>query len=214
METKKLYEDDPYLKEFDAKVLEVQGNKVVLDRTCFFARGGGQVSDKGEINGIKVVDVFEEDGKIYHVLEKEASFKIGDSVHGKIDWERRYRIMRLHSAAHLVYFVMQKIFPGCKNASPGLIDEEKDRTDYFLPRKPTPEELNAIEMEVNKLIEMDLEIKRWKEDDKLFWKVEPFPEMLCCGTHVRRTSEIGKVAIKIGKKPGKGKERIEITLVD
>ena len=212
--TEKLYESDAYLKEFDAKVLEIIGDKIVLDKTCFFARAGGQVADTGEINGTKVVDVFEEDSKIYHVLEREPDFKVGDLVHGKIDWERRYRIMKLHSAAHLVYFLMEKLFPGCKPASAGLIDDKKARTDYFLPRKPTPEEMKAIEERVNKIIEMDLEIKRWKEGDKLFWKVDLFPEMLCCGTHVKRTSEIGKIAVKVGKKPGKGKERIEITLVE
>ena len=74
--TRKLYYEDVYMKEFDAKVIEINEKNVVLDQTCFYPRGGGQVGDTGEINGIRVVDTIKEDDKIIHVLEKEPDFKI------------------------------------------------------------------------------------------------------------------------------------------
>ena len=77
-----------------------------MDQTCFYARGGGQAADTGEIQGLRVVDVeSDEASDIVHVLENDAPFRTGDRVHGRIDWDRRYRIMRLHSAAHIVYYV-------------------------------------------------------------------------------------------------------------
>ena len=95
--TRKLYWEDPYQVEFDAVVLKIDGNRVILDKTCFFPKGGGQVGDIGEINGVKVVDTQKDETyTATHILEKEPPFKVGDLVHGKIDWERRYKIMKLH----------------------------------------------------------------------------------------------------------------------
>jgi len=85
-----LFYKDPYLKETDAIIVDIKDNIVWLDRTIFFAEKGGQVSDQGWINDIKVIDVKPED--YGHILEKPAPFKVGEKVHLKLDWERRYRI--------------------------------------------------------------------------------------------------------------------------
>lgn len=232
--TRKLYYEDPYMKEFDAKVLEINENKVVLDKTCFYPFGGGQVGDTGEINGIKVINtekeveriirVEEKEGfkeekpigsKIIHILEREPDFKVGDVVHGKIDWNRRYRIMRLHSAAHFTYYVVREVFGELKIKG-SYVDDKKDRLDFEHEGRLDPEKLKEAESRVNELLAKNLEIKRYKDSknhELLCWKTESLPMMHCGGTHPKNTKEIGRVRLK-RKNPGKGLERIETYLVE
>lgn len=223
--TKKLYDKDSYMKEFDAKVVEIEGKKVVLNQTCFYPEGGGQVGDIGKINGVGVLDTQKEiekiitingkekpiGSKIIHTLEKEPYFKVGDTVHGKIDWERRYRIMRLHSASHFTYYVALKTLdnPEVKGS---YVDDVKDRTDFVLDERIDPEKLKRIEEEVNGILSKNIKIKRYRDSNNpilLCWESEDLPMMHCGGTHVKNTSEIGKIKLK-RKNPGKGLERIEI----
>lgn len=214
--TKRLYWQDPYRKDFDAKVVAIEGNEVVLDQTFFYPQGGGQVSDTGTLDSVRVIQVVDrEESGITHILEKPPERKIGDTVHGVIDWDKRYRTMRLHSASHLLYYVMQEVFQGVKPASSGLVDEKKDRTDYLFETSIDQEKLKEVERRVNSIMKEGREIKAWNDASqggKRLWKLEPFPVMMCGGTHVRNTKEIGEVAISRGKKPGRGKERIEIEL--
>ena len=213
--TKKLFWENPYQVEFNATVTKVIGDGVVLDATCFYPRGGGQVGDTGYINGIRVVDTQAgEETDIVHILETKPSFSAGALVHGKIDWERRYKIMRLHSAAHIVYYLMQEVFgKDCKPASSGLLDEEKERSDYLFEEKLDKEKLKVVEEGANQIIKKGYEIKTWTENGRRYWKLELFPTMQCGGTHVKNSSEIGKIKVKRGKKPGRGRERIEIYLL-
>jgi alanyl-tRNA synthetase len=216
-QTKRSYWVDPYRSEFDARVVNIVGNEVVLDQTFFYPRGGGQVSDTGVIDSIRVTEVLDrDDGTIAHILEKPLPSRIGDFVHGKIDWEKRYRTMRLHSASHILYYVMQQVFGGeAKPASSGLVDEKKDRTDYLFDASLDREKLREAERKINEITGEEREIKTWNDvsqGGKRMWKLEPFPVMMCGGTHVRNTKEIGEIEVLRGKKPGRGKERIEITL--
>jgi len=214
--TKRMFWEDPYAREFDATVLKADANKVVLDQTCFYPRGGGQTADLGQIQGVRVVGVEKDDASdIIHVLEKDVSFKVGEKVHGAIDWDRRHRIMKLHSTAHIVYYVMQQVFgENCKPASSGLLDDQKERTDYWFTEKVDQEKLKKVEEEANKIIQEGRVIATWTDQDgeSRFWKMDPFPVMACAGTHVKNSREIGRVSVQRGKKPGKGKERIEISL--
>lgn len=214
--TKKLYWETPYQKEFDAIVDRIDANKVILNQTCFYPKGGGQVGDTGELNGIRVVDTIKNDAdEVIHILEKDPGLRPGDMVHGKIDWERRHKIMKLHSAAHIVYNFMQQVYPGVKVASSGIVDDRKDKQDYMLPEGWDKEKLTIVEKYANDFIVADKEIKNWTDTDSIrHWLVEGMPEMRCGGTHVRNTSEIGRIAVKRGKKPGAGKERIEISLAE
>jgi Ser-tRNA(Ala) deacylase AlaX len=213
--TKRLYWQDPYRKEFDAKILAVEGNEVILDQTCFYPQGGGQVSDTGVMDSTRVVQVVDKDNSgIAHALEKPLQRKVGDTVHGVIDWDKRYRTMRLHSASHLLYYVMQEVFQGVKPASSGLVDEKKDRTDYLFDVSIDQQKLKEVERRVNSIIKEGREVKTWNDPSqggKRMWRLEPFAVMMCGGTHVRNTKEIGEVSVSKGKKPGRGKERIEIT---
>jgi len=215
MMTRKLFWEDPYQKEFDAKVLEINGNQVILEQTCFYAKGGGQIGDTGELNGIKIIDTIkDEEEKIFHILEREPDFKIGDTVHGRIDWERRYRIMRLHSAAHIVYqFMVQTYGESCKPSTSGIVDENKDRLDYSFQQPMDREKLKTVDQMANQFIESGKEIKWWTDENgRRHWLTERIPEMFCGGTHVKNAKEIGKIIVRRGDKPGAGKERIETLL--
>ena len=214
MGTVRLYWLDPYTHRFKARVESISGRDVVLDGTYFYPQGGGQIYDTGTIAGIRVVSVRRESDLILHTLESEPTFTVGSEVECVIDWDRRYRIMRLHSAAHLLYYAMQEEFGGeCRPASPGLTDETKSREDYLFREKPDPQRLQKVEERVNELIRARLTIYTWSEGETRYWKIDPYPPMLCGGTHPKNTSEIGGVKVSRGKKPGAGKERIEITLI-
>ena len=125
-----LYYFDAYLKEFEAEVLEVDGKYIVLDKTAFYATGGGQPCDTGKIiskEEYNVVSVGKVDGKISHEVDKEG-LKTGDRVKGVIDWDRRYKLMRMHTAAHIISSLIH-------NKTGALItgnqlDTDKTRVDY------------------------------------------------------------------------------------
>jgi len=214
MGTLRLYWLDPYIYRFKARVESIFGRDVVLDGTYFYPQGGGQIYDTGTISDIKVVGVRREGDLILHTLESEPTFTVGSEVECLLDWDRRYRIMRLHSAAHLLYYAMQEEFGGeCRPASPGLTDDKKSREDYLFKEKLDLQRLQRVEERVNELIKAGFEIRTWTEGEKRYWKIDPYPAMLCGGTHPKNTSEIGGVKVSRGKKPGAGKERIEITLL-
>ena len=108
--TQRLY-DDGHIKEFDALVCECNarenGFETILDKTAFFPNGGGQLADSGTLNGFKVVDVNEVDGKIIHLTECE--FNVGDIVHGVIDWDIRFSRMQNHTGEYIVCGVAHKL---------------------------------------------------------------------------------------------------------
>lgn len=162
------------------------------------------------------MDTRKTDDEVVHILERGSPFSPGQRVKGGIDWERRYRIMRLHSAAHLVFYAMKEVFgEGCKPASSGLLDDKKDRSDYLFESPIDRAKLAEVEERVNSLIASALPITHVATEEdphRLLWKIEPYEPLACGGTHVRNTAEIGRVKVERGKKPGKGKERIEISL--
>jgi len=218
MRTDVLFWKDSYQKEFEARVISSNGREVVLDRTCFFPQGGGQVGDTGFLNDTRVVDTRKDaEYSITHFLEIESAFKEGETVKGRIDWERRYRIMKLHSAAHVVYYLMIDVFgENCKLASSGIVNERKDITDY-LTESFDRERLAVVERRANELIGSGREIRTWSDESKpnyRYWEIDGFPKMPCGGTHPKRLGEIGEITVARGKKPGAGKERIEILLKD
>jgi alanyl-tRNA synthetase len=210
-----LYFDDPYKKEFETIVMKVDGNNVELQDTWFFPQGGGQTGDCGTIGNASVVNVIAENGRIVHLLAQPPEFKVGDRVACSIDWEKRYRKMRLHSASHIVYYLMREVFgPECGIASSGLLDELKERSDYTFSVPLDKAKLKEVEDKANALIEEGREIRAYRDPenpDLLHWEMDG-RKMQCCGTHPRNAKEIGRISIGRGKKPGKGRERIEISL--
>ena len=251
METERLYWKDPYLKEFDATVVRVlpEIGAFSLDKTLFFPEGGGQVSDLGTVNGVPLAHVSknrDDEKEILHFVGPEAigKFSAGQQVRGVLDWEKRYRTMRLHSAAHIVFFLFRRFDVACL-ASSGKVDWEKDRGDYDFSegKELTPEVLEQITVEANRVASLGLPIKVWFEESsgheynpwtgdktdtpaglRKKWQLQ-IPKddpslagldeiMECGGTHVRNTSEIGKVRVAKGKAPGRGLKRVEIFLQD
>lgn len=210
-----LYFDDPYIKEFSSKVVSVDGTNVVLEETYFFPQGGGQTGDSGTISGARVVNVIAQNDSILHIIEAVPSLKPGDVVVCVVDWEKRYRKMRLHSASHLAYYLMREVFgDACTIASSGLLDENKERSDYLFNGPLDKAKLKEVEDKANALIAEGRDIKTYRDPanpDMLCWEMGSW-KMQCCGTHPKNTKEIGRIALAKGKKPGKGRERIEISL--
>jgi alanyl-tRNA synthetase len=208
--TEKLFYKDPYLKEFKATVTGIDGKKVTLDRTAFFPFSGGQASDTGEIGKCKVMDTVYEEKEIVHVLET-CLIHTEEEVECGIDWDRRYTIMKLHSAAHLVYeFFVRKY--GKQKVIGSNITESKGRID-FDTNFNVGTGLENLEKEVNGFISDGHEIKTYEDSEKEGFRVWECGNMKmpCGGTHVKNTSEIGKICLK-RKNLGAGKERIEVGL--
>jgi len=129
--TKKLFWDDAYIKEFDAKVISIDGNQLVLDQTAFHPRGGGLVGDIGILGNGKVLDTVKgSEDSIVHLVESAVGLSIGSSVHGNIDWDRRYRIMRMHTSAHLLSAIFNKETGALITGN--QIEPDKSRIDFSL----------------------------------------------------------------------------------
>jgi alanyl-tRNA synthetase len=211
-DTVKLYNDDPYLATFRAKVLGIDGNEVELDRTAFYPEGGGQAGDTGHIGGDRVADTQISKGRITHILEVPPAFSVGEEVEGEVDWERRYRIMRLHSAAHIMeHFLWERL--GNIGRLGSHVDERKDRADYAYEGRLPAEGLKKVEEDTNRFLAEGHEILILSDPERpgiRIWKCGPI-EMLCGGTHVRNTGEIGAVRLR-RKNPGRGVERVETSL--
>jgi len=232
--TEKIFWQDQYLKEFEGRVIEIRGKEVILDRTVFYARSGGQPGDTGEINGIKVVDTYYDDkGNIVHLLEKEPNFKVGDIVKGKIDWERRYKLMRLHTALHILSAVLNNMFGNVKITG-SQIYEDRARIDFDLD-KLDDELVKNIEEKANEIVNKDLpvytkfiskeelenmpQLKRLM-DEKRYEKynilrivgIGDIDVQLDGGTHVRSTKEVGKIKIIGRENKGKNNKRLIITI--
>jgi len=210
----KLFWQDPYMKECKAVVKWLDGRSLTLDKTILFAFSGGQASDKGSIGGIPIVEDAESINDIVYVLESDPTFKEGDEVDVVLDWEHRYRIMRLHTAAHIVFEIFRGL-AGNKKIIGSNITVEKARIDFEMS-EPVSEFLEQTKVKVDEIIAQDVEVKCYDNPEKegrRVWEIPGKWKMPCGGTHVKKTGEIGKILLK-RKNIGAGKERIEIILED
>ena len=212
--TVKLYHEDPYLREFEAKVTNIDGNEVMLDRTAFYPEGGGQEGDTGLVGGVRVTNIRIVDDRIVHVLEAPPSFRVGDVVKCKIAWKRRHQTMKLHSAAHIMeHFLWQRL--GELKRLGSHVDEKKDRADYEYEGRLPQDELKRVEEATNRFLAEGHEIRIRLDPSRpgiRIWSCGGI-EMPCGGTHVRNTREIGVIRLK-RKNPGRGVERVETTLAE
>jgi Ser-tRNA(Ala) deacylase AlaX len=209
--TLKLYDEDHYLREFDAKVVSIVDGLVELDKTAFFPESGGQTGDSGILNGEKVVYTkYLDDEKVVHVMKGQPGFMVGDAVHGVFDWDRRYRIMKLHSASHIMEYFLWGHFGFMKRIG-SSVDDRKDRADYQHDGRLDRDKLKQVEDDTNDFLEEGHPINITVDSEGIrTWRCGPV-EMQCGGTHVRNTSEIGEIRLK-RKNPGRGKERVETSL--
>ena len=228
-----LFIEDSYLKYFDATILNIDSNKIILDRTAFYAKSGGQPGDIGKItlNGkeINIIDtVYDNKQNILHVCENSNDLKIDEKIKGKINWEIRYKHMRMHTALHLLCSLIPYDVTG------GQISYEKSRLDFNADDKIEKEE---IENKINQLVKDDHEISyQWitleeldnepdlvrtmsvkppRTNNKIrLVKIGSIDLQPCGGTHVKKTKEIGN--IRIGKIENKGKmnRRVNLSISD
>lgn len=216
--TEKLYYDDPTLLEFEAKVIGVEGDFVILDRSAFYPESGGQDNDVGYLiadgNKYEVVDVQDADGVVLHIVEG-AKPEVGRKVKGIIDPNVRWRHMRHHSATHVLLHSLQKVLGNHVWQAGAKKEFGKARLDVTHFKRPSEEEIKEIEMFANREILANKPI-RWMWMDRIEAErkfgfrlyqggVPPGREIrvvmvgddvqACGGTHCRSTGEIGILKI-------------------
>ncbi|MFZ6768985.1 alanyl-tRNA editing protein [Undibacterium sp. Di26W] len=210
--TKKIFWNDPYQTSLLTQVSKVDGNDVRLVSTIFFAFSGGQESDQGTIAGHAVVAARKEGlERVYTLADGHGLFP-GQDVEVCIDWERRYRLMRLHFAAELVLELFYKALPGVGKAG-AHIAQDKARIDFVWPESIAPL-LPAYTQEAQAIIDANLDIQCAFEDEatqRRYWEIAGFSRVPCGGTHVKKTGELGQIRLKRNN-IGRGKERVEIYL--
>jgi len=232
--TKELFREDSYLKECAATVVAIDDGALILDRTVFYPLGGGQPGDTGAVSwdggSAAIVDTrYGDCGTIRHVLEEGADMPgTGDTVHCVLDWDRRYRHMRMHTAMHLLGSVLQYGVTG------GNISAEKSRLDFDMEDTVDKEAVGAALM---KLVAEDHVVTcRWITEEELdaqpelvrtmsvqpprgkgsirLLEIEGVDLQPCGGTHLKTTSEVGAVRIGKVEKKGKRNRRVNIHLDD
>ena len=242
MATEVLFRRDAYLKECAARVSACIGEgAVVLDRTVFFGGGGGQPCDTGWLSfesdaedraEVRAASYGESGAILHHLAGGPKEFKPGDLVRASIDWERRHRIMRMHTALHVLSVALP--FP----VTGGAVGSAKSRLDFNMPEAPDRE---ALEAELNALVEADHPVGEvWIEESELLARPElvktvgvrppagvgsvrlvrigigeePIDLQPCGGTHVRSTAEIGRLRLGKIEKKGRNNRRVNILIQD
>lgn len=172
-ETKRLYYEDPYKKDMEAKVLAVRDNMVVLDRTVFYPQGGGQEGDSGYIQAAdkrwRVSQTKVIDNNIVHILEGriEGELRVGDNVRGAVDWDKRLSLMRHHTATHIILGAVKRVLG--KHIWQAGADKRPDhaRLDITHYKSISPDEIAEIERLANEAVSMGIDVSsQWMERGK------------------------------------------------
>jgi misacylated tRNA(Ala) deacylase len=228
--TELLFRDDPYLKSCEATVVAVQENRVELDRTIFYPLGGGQAGDIGKLGSWRVVDTRKgaSADSVLHILEGNDAPNVGEKLEIAINWERRHRLMRYHTALHLLGAVVKAAVTG------GRIGEDKAHLDFDIEMEKLVKE--QIEARLNELVSSNFEtVARWITDAELDERPELVRTMsvapprgegrvrlleipgvdlqACGGTHVKNTGEIGRLAVARIRSEGKRNKRVTLVFV-
>jgi misacylated tRNA(Ala) deacylase len=236
--TELLYHTDSYMREFDAQVVAVDGSRVALDRTAFYATGGGQPNDTGALSGgghtWQVTEVRREGDLVWHTLSGEGMPAVGARLTGRIDWERRYKLMRTHTALHLLCGVIWRDYQS--PVTGGNMDTDEGRLDFELANFSN-ELAQEIVAKVNAEVTADrpVEVKilpraeAFQIPDLIRTKINLLPEGISevrtvnivgldlqadGGTHVARTGEVGAVKLLKTRSKGASNKRIVIGLDD
>jgi len=212
----KLFYHEPYTKEVMSKVVKINNNKVILDKTIFYPQSGGEPGDKGFIENYQVIDTQKEGNEIVHILEVQPDLKIGQEVKCKIDWDRRHKLMRMHTAAHLLFNICQMLLKQDIKAIGSNIDEDKSRIDLAYEPIITSEIKQKIEDTCNELIKQKISVKWWWDEKKIEFRwtqIGDLPKLPCGGLHVKNLEEIGTLKIVKRESKGTGKQRLEFTVL-
>ena len=215
--TEKLYEKDAYQISFEAAVLQCREKKrnqtdtevlyeIELDRTCFYPEGGGQPADNGTLADVEVLDVQEEDGIIWHTCTKP--LKEGSMAKGSIDWKRRFTHMQQHTGEHIISGIICGKY-GCHNIG---FHMGKEAVTIDFDKLLSEEEVKTAEHLANKKVMENVETKAWypldyelcelnyrsKKEIQGAVRIVEIPGAdicACCGTHVKRTGEVGPLKV-------------------
>jgi misacylated tRNA(Ala) deacylase len=233
--TELLYQTDSYLREFDAVVTGVDGQAVALDRTAFYPGGGGQPSDTGILTSgdrtWQVTKVRKAGPDVWHELDGEPP-EVGAAVHGVIDWDRRYKLMRIHTALHILCGVIWRDYGALVTG--GNMTPERARMDFEFERMQK-ELVQEIEEKVNAEVEAARDVRiailpreeAFKIPDLIRTKINLLPESIRevrtveivgldlqadGGTHVANTREVGRIKIVDYKSKGRINKRLVIEL--
>jgi misacylated tRNA(Ala) deacylase len=237
--TDQLYLRDAYLKTMDAIVQELRDGAAILDRTVFYATGGGQPhdtgtltwTDDGDVHTCQVVEVKKQGPDLLHRLDGDAP-PVGTTVFGEIDWDRRYILMRYHTALHSVSGVIYRLFGSLVTG--GQMYTDRARMDFALEDLST-ERKQAIEDETNRLlaeghpihvtvlpreqafqipdlIRTNINLLPPAIQEVRVVNIEGIDQQADGGTHVANTTEVGRVRISKSENKGRINKRLEIVL--
>jgi misacylated tRNA(Ala) deacylase len=231
--TELLYLRDAYLTDFEAAVTAVDGQRVALDRTTFYPTGGGQPHDVGTLAGSEVKEVRKEGAEVWHTLDGAVP-AAGDVVQGSVDWERRHRLMRTHTAMHVLCGVIWNEWR--VPVTGGNMEPLSARMDFEFDPLPdgfaaTVEDLVNRELRADRPIEVRFLPRdtALADEDLIRTKVSLIPESVTeirvvdivgldkqadGGTHVRSTAEVGGFRVVKTESKGKGNKRLRIEVVD
>lgn len=222
--TEKLFYCDSHMTSFSATVLSVQrmedDYEVVLDRTAFFPTGGGQYADTGMLGGVRVTDVNERDGVIYH--RTEGALTVGEHVDGTIDWEERFSKMQQHSGEHIVSGIVHSLY-GYDNVG---FHMGKDAITMDFNGELSMEQLRKVEWKANQALVKNLDIVQkfpaQEELSKMEYRskmeiegqvriveIPGYDSCACCAPHVKKTGEIGIIRL-LGVQRYKGGVRVSM----
>ncbi len=229
-----LFLHDAYLRTFTAHVAEVRdGTQVVLDRTAFYPTGGGQPHDTGSLGDRRVLAVRKEGDRVRHTLDGPAP-AVGEEVAGEVDWDRRHALMRTHTALHVLCGVVWRDYAALVTG--GNMEPGAGRMDFEFERM-SGDLVDEIEARVNHELGLGREVRvnvlprdeAFAIPDLIRTKINLLPEGITevrvieivgldlqadGGTHVARTSEIGRVKVTGYESKGRINKRIRIELLD
>ena len=231
----KLYQENAYIKEFEEKIIKLdkENNTIELENTAFYGKGGGQPGDTGHLisrsETLEVAETIKKEGAILHLVSSTNNLNVGDLIKGKIDWERRYKHMKMHTALHLLCAVVPLGVTG------GQIGISKSRLDFnaninSINKEEIQQKLNQIlknnheikykwikseELEKQQNLIRTMSVKPPKTDDEIrLVEIDSIDLQPCGGTHVKNTSEIGSIIVGKIENKGKMNRRINISLSD
>ena len=226
-----LFQTDAYLREFDARVTRVDGSAVYLDRTAFYPTCGGQPHDLGTLNGMPVVEVRKEGDDVRHMIDGPPAE--GTAVHGVIDWDRRYQLMRTHTALHILCGVVWRDFGA--QVTGGNMEPLQARMDFELERVSGEfgqqvEELANREVAAGRPINVRILPREAASriPDLIRTKVNLLPEGITHvrvvdiegldlqadgGTHVANTREVGRIVVTGHENKGRSNKRLRIAVL-
>jgi misacylated tRNA(Ala) deacylase len=224
---------DAFVREFDATVIAVEDNRIALDSTYFYPTGGGQPHDTGTLGAAHVSEVRKEDDLAWHTLQGPIP-NVGDVVHGVVDWDRRFKLMRTHTAMHILCGVIWNEWQ--VPVTGGNMEPLSARMDFEFD--PLPDGFaQRVEELVNEAIERDHPITvgflprdtAVMDEDLIRTKVSLIPETVKeirvvdivgldkqadGGTHVASTKDVGRLRVVKMENKGKGNKRVRVEILD